>query len=116
MIRDKTLIKTVLERDIGLCQCCGFKADSVHHIVPLVYGGTDELTNMVSLCDFCHGQAPDTIEEFNEYKRIGGAKLPYLIGISMLKSDGNQYHIIKELIKQIRQCDITQAIEIYGVK
>lgn len=37
------------------CQNCGSKDDLViHHIVPLVKGGTNLITNMARLCSPCH--------------------------------------------------------------
>jgi hypothetical protein len=38
--------------------CCNCKSEAtqVHHIVPLVLGGTDTLGNTVSLCDGCHAK------------------------------------------------------------
>jgi len=50
------------ERDNNICQYCGLPAYSVHHIVKLSQGGTDDLTNLITLCwmegcrahDRCH--------------------------------------------------------------
>lgn len=115
-VRNKTLVEQVMKRDIGLCQCCGFKADEVHHIIPLSKGGSDELSNMAALCNFDHRNAPDTLEEFNEYKKMGGAKLRIIVGQSMMLSDGNSYHEIMNFIKVLRNIDVTNMIEEYGVK
>jgi 5-methylcytosine-specific restriction endonuclease McrA len=53
-----TIKEEVLKRDGGLCQKCG-TADKirVHHLVPRVCGGTDELTNLATLCAGCHRKA-----------------------------------------------------------
>ncbi|MFL5412641.1 MAG: HNH endonuclease, partial [Myxococcales bacterium] len=47
-----TLQKRILERDGGLCQVpgCSRGADHAHHIVFLSAGGSDDPSNLVSLC------------------------------------------------------------------
>jgi 5-methylcytosine-specific restriction protein A len=44
----------VLERDHHTCVLCGAPATEVDHVVPRAEGGTDELTNLRSLCEPCH--------------------------------------------------------------
>lgn len=51
--------KLVLLRDKGLCKPCGFQnrvspATEVDHIVPKSQGGTDDQTNLQSICSACH--------------------------------------------------------------
>lgn len=52
----------VLRRDNGLCQRC-LRANrvqagnEVHHIKPKAQGGTDEDTNLETLCHDCHEEA-----------------------------------------------------------
>ena len=53
------LRKVILRRDNGLCQHCAkdgktTKATDVDHIKPKAKGGTDEETNLQSLCRPCH--------------------------------------------------------------
>ncbi|MGD9938624.1 MAG: HNH endonuclease [Clostridia bacterium] len=36
------------------CQRCGAPAVAVHHILPVLQGGTHASDNLVSLCDSCH--------------------------------------------------------------
>ena len=38
------------------CANCGGQATHKHHIVPKSLGGTDNLSNLVSLCEICHGK------------------------------------------------------------
>lgn len=52
--RQKTIDKTG-----GKCAVCGDKFDVVHHIVPRHEGGTDELDNLIPLCNRCHSYAHD---------------------------------------------------------
>jgi 5-methylcytosine-specific restriction protein A len=40
------------------CQSCGAKATTVHHVIPRYSGGTDQLTNLRSLCEPCHQRIP----------------------------------------------------------
>ena len=47
----------VLQRDGFRCTSCGelLAADAdIHHLLPRSMGGTDELSNLVTLCDGCH--------------------------------------------------------------
>lgn len=46
----------VFWRDMGICRCCGEKADEyeIHHIKPQCEGGSDHPTNLVLLCIDCH--------------------------------------------------------------
>lgn len=48
----------VLNRDDNICQCCkGESGDSsleVHHIVYRSQGGTDDPSNLITLCKTCH--------------------------------------------------------------
>lgn len=53
------LRESILKRDLHLCQSCltlGIPktAKEVDHIIPKVQGGTDEPTNLRSLCSPCH--------------------------------------------------------------
>ena len=51
--------KKVLVRELG-CACgnCGSTENvEYHHVVPLVFGGTNSLTNIVPLCYKCHRAA-----------------------------------------------------------
>ena len=47
---------TLFERDNYTCQCCGEKHIrlEVHHIIFRSQGGSDELDNLITLCEKCH--------------------------------------------------------------
>jgi ribosomal protein S30 len=51
-----SLCREVLDRDGHCCQNCGLSADHAHHVVPLSLGGNNIASNMISLCDDCHGK------------------------------------------------------------
>lgn len=120
--RKKTLVKQVMKRDLGLCRCCGFKASEVHHVIPIIYGGNDELKNMVSICHECHRKAPDDKKEFKEYIDRGGARLQFLIGISITEIEKlnlnfhEYYPLVKQIINWCRDVDKTNALEKYNLK
>lgn len=38
------------------CECCGAKAQEVHHIIPISKGGTNKYDNLVSVCVSCHAK------------------------------------------------------------
>jgi len=49
--------QAVLERDNYRCQNCGAEENLVvHHIVSLSKGGSNELSNLVALCESCHAK------------------------------------------------------------
>jgi hypothetical protein len=52
----KVLREKVIKRDKWKCQACGkltYKPQ-VHHITPRRQGGTNKLSNLVTLCGRCH--------------------------------------------------------------
>lgn len=72
--RSQTLKKKAFERDNFTCQKCKIqdktaKILEIHHIIPLVLGGKDELCNLITLCFDCHRYAPNKKEEFEEYMK-----------------------------------------------
>lgn len=49
------------------CVNCGSTTDiEYHHIVPLIRGGTNKITNIVPLCVECHG----AVHNNNNYKKL----------------------------------------------
>jgi 5-methylcytosine-specific restriction endonuclease McrA len=54
----QTIRDQVLERDNYRCVSCRAELQSrdadVHHLLPRSMGGSDELANLVTLCDGCH--------------------------------------------------------------
>jgi hypothetical protein len=67
----------ILRRDNLTCQVCGQKKRrtnlEVHHIIPRSKGGTDDSTNLITLCKYCHDR-----EKWYEHIR----KFPTTIGRS----------------------------------
>lgn len=54
----QNLRRKILERDNNKCKECGVACESseadVHHLMPRSLGGTDDPTNLITLCDGCH--------------------------------------------------------------
>jgi 5-methylcytosine-specific restriction protein A len=50
----RNLSARVLFRDQWTCQRCGARADHVDHITPLLFGGTNDESNLESLCQDCN--------------------------------------------------------------
>ncbi len=50
--------KTVRERDAYRCRYCGSsdRILHVHHIIPLSKGGSNSLSNLITLCEKCHSR------------------------------------------------------------
>src|SRR5688572_809228 len=57
--------RQVLRRDNQRCVSCHIKllsADAdIHHLMPRSMGGTDELSNLITLCDGCHARHHPTL-------------------------------------------------------
>lgn len=57
---DPTLRRAVLARDNNTCKCCLMSGQEyteifdIHHIVEVYLGGSDDITNLVTLCTCCH--------------------------------------------------------------
>lgn len=50
--------RTILDRDGHRCRACNGRVTSrdadVHHLLPRAMGGSDEMANLITLCDGCH--------------------------------------------------------------
>lgn len=46
----------------NLCEICGNAAKRCHHIVPLKFGGSNEIDNLMVLCIPCHKKVHDSYE------------------------------------------------------
>ena len=59
----------VFKRDKYRCQNCGASGVRLncHHIVPLNKGGTNQLSNLISLCEKCHAKIHPGMTEFEHY-------------------------------------------------
>jgi hypothetical protein len=126
-IRNKTIIKQVLARDLGLCRCCGYKASEVHHVIPLCFGGEDKVNNMISLCYTCHLHAPNTKESFYRYMKEGGARTQIISGKLLniceegeIKSKGTikfqeLLNFGRMVLIELKKVDLSNALERYSL-
>ena len=81
----KESFRNVLKEELGeYCYNCGSKEYiEYHHIVPVIYGGTNRLTNIVPLCVSCHYKAhnktnAEGIENAKKNKTVGRKhSIPY---------------------------------------
>lgn len=75
----KRLRAKVLSRDNQTCQDCGYTVEvpaprgvkklAVHHVVDRNEGGTDDPTNLITLCQACHIEAHRASKRGNEANR-----------------------------------------------
>ena len=71
----------VLSRDKFKCQKCGFRGMSdeleIHHINRKADEGSNEISNLITLCAICHYYSPDDEKEFEQYlnEKIDGTVL-----------------------------------------
>ena len=112
---------TIFNRDMGICQCCGLDGSEVHHIIPCVYEGDNDVNNLVLLCHPCHKHAPDSKEKFEEYKDNGGYVVRDMLGAAILCADKEDmdYKIIisvwKRIFKGFQEACLRMRIEKYGI-
>jgi hypothetical protein len=61
----KEIKQQVFERDGNKCQACGAvlkpSLAEIHHSLPISKGGTNELSNLITLCRNCHYSIADKI-------------------------------------------------------
>ncbi len=121
-MRNQSLKKQIQTRDVGLCRCCGFKGSEAHHIIPLIFGGRDNVKNMVWLCSYCHRDAPDNKQEFFEYMLRGGARTERFMGMAVtyLEEKKMDFHKFFPLIKQVviwlKNVDKTYSLANFNLK
>ena len=78
------------------CANCGETASQAHHVVPLVLGGFDKLSNLVALCEECHGKVHGTkLSNHSELTKKGlnrarerGVKLGGIRPNTITRNDG----------------------------
>lgn len=75
---NRVSFRRMLKEKLG-CDCanCGFGKDvEYHHIVPIIWGGTNKLTNIVPLCHKCHQLAHGSrnIRDMTKAKETGRKK------------------------------------------
>ena len=47
---------------LNFCVACGIKENlHYHHLIPKIHGGSDEETNLITLCENCHGARKDHV-------------------------------------------------------
>ena len=66
------LRKEVFTRDGATCVKCRRKRKlEVHHVIPVIYGGTNVAENLITLCRECHKAAPDEPAQFFRWAASG---------------------------------------------
>jgi endogenous inhibitor of DNA gyrase (YacG/DUF329 family) len=57
-----------------VCKMCGCvpgpQSHDVHHIVPIVSGGSNHECNLMTLCDHCHGKAEQFVRQYPEFDPV----------------------------------------------
>jgi len=51
----KNFARTIRKRDKYTCLRCKKMGSIIHHMLPVRLGGSDELSNLITLCRTCHG-------------------------------------------------------------
>lgn len=66
----RSIRSRILRESGGRCADCGGKAVTVHHIVPMMRGGTSYDDNLVPVCDFCHGRRHKRLGIYKEISQL----------------------------------------------
>lgn len=88
--------KMIYEKSGGVCTHCGkhisYQKATIDHVIPLYRGGSNELTNMVTLCWECN-QAKDTkiIQAFEYYKYLDIQELKRIENMIIEYQNSNQW-------------------------
>lgn len=78
-----TLKQSILERDKHKCRYCGEIGKFVHHIKARALGGSNDLSNLITLCNPCHMKSHD----LPTYKLTGDGVIE-----TIAKRAGNSAH------------------------
>lgn len=66
--------RTLMRRQHGRCGWCGCgignDSATIDHIRSLLFGGADELRNMVLACAACNGERAEVTTWFGQYRRL----------------------------------------------
>ncbi len=103
--------KVCLNRDNYTCQKCKLEDSSgkkleIHHILPLIFDGCDDVKNMITLCFNCHRHAPNEPEKFKEYmdSELDGLTTSLLFVYKKLQDEGvitdTSYYKLKNSLKE----------------
>lgn len=69
-VRNGYLLKRYIEKH-PQCEFCGKDAEEVHHLTPVVVGGTDAEENLISLCQHCHFVIHKRVTPISELIKLG---------------------------------------------
>nr|WP_302578297.1 HNH endonuclease [Methanobrevibacter arboriphilus] len=71
----KLVRKAVYERDNYTCLCCGIQTDlSIDHIVPRSSGGSNDMSNLQTLCRSCNSAKSDKYVDYRSVESLMEAK------------------------------------------
>lgn len=118
--RNQALVCEAWQTYGNRCANCGERATTMHHIVPLSVGGRDVLSNMIPLCEECHGMVHDydgkkrlnfsnMIREGQKKARERGVK----IGQKRKEAPSNIDYIMQRLAK--KEITNLEAAKLLGV-
>lgn len=105
-VLDPVLRRSIENRDGGYCQCCGYGKDepdlmgvfNIHHMVAVQYGGSDNKSNLILICNNCHTLVHDYekgrfLPEEKTYERLPYVQKIVVLGniLATMKQKGLAY-------------------------
>ena len=56
-----SVVRAVFIRDQMTCRYCGDQASHIDHVIPVSFGGTNDIENLVAACPFCNQRVSDKV-------------------------------------------------------
>lgn len=133
-VLDPNTRRYVESRAGGKCECCGYGEDEpdlmvvfkVHHIIPVMFGGSDSKMNLILLCNNCHElvhkyERAEFLPEQETYERRNDIKRTTVLGNMILSLRKKALHLLRTKYNDIgKQLDkgvltIGQSIQKAGM-
>jgi len=105
---DASTRRFVESRAGGKCECCGYGEDEpdlmvvfkVHHIIPVMFGGSDSKINLGLVCNNCHDiihkyERSEFFPEQDTYDRRNDIKRTVVLGNIILKVRKKAIHLLR---------------------
>jgi hypothetical protein len=98
------LRREVLNRDNNLCKKCTRDNHlEVHHIQATVYGGSDDIDNLIALCVVCH-------KEWHSVETQGIIEFDTWITYPPLSLLINGFEVQKEISRKVLALDLLESV------
>ena len=78
----KTYKDYIWDEQDGKCACCGKPIEEYHHVIHRANGGSDNVKNIIGLCEACHDEIHGSADEEARLKELkAGVRQKYQVGL-----------------------------------